>query len=146
MSWQKYAAPLILEVEPSRKVRRLMLAALVATLLLILFLPVPWYLQVALLGAVAAYGAYEWRRVARDARPDRVARIVWDAADIWRLHCADGHEADATLLPDTFIQTFVVILQLRRADTGRRFSHVLTDDNCDLETLRRLRVRLRHAG
>lgn len=146
MSWQKYAAPLILEVKPSRKVCGFALATLLATLALILFLPLSWYINLALFSAVGAYGVFEWRRLTGDTRSGRIVQIVWDDGDAWWLHSADGREVAATLLPATYIQTFVIILQLRRADTGRRFGHILLDDNCDVETLRRLRVRLRHAG
>lgn len=146
MSSPKYASPLILEIKPSRKLRLFAAAVVLASVTVALFIPLSGYFRAMLVVAVLAYAAVEWRRVFSAMGSGSVVRLVWDESGAWRMVYADGVEIDALLEADTLVQPFAVILQLRRMDNGRRCSFFLLDDNCDVETLRRLRVRLRHGS
>ena len=65
-----------------------------------------------------------------------------DRRDQWKL-LRDGHEAvDLILLPGTLVHPKIVALCFKEP-TGRIHYCVLTQDNLDKQTLRRLRVRLR---
>ena len=65
-----------------------------------------------------------------------------DRHDRWQL-LRDGHETvDLRLLPGALVHPRIIILSFKEP-TGRTRSCVLTSDNLDARTLRRLRVRLR---
>ncbi len=137
----KYATPLRLELGRSRLLQ-LYLGLLHGVALLILpfmQLPATIVLPVALV-LLLSYLRYR-RRYWRAAHPDAVRSVVWGVADRVELTLGSGRRADATLLPQGFIQPWLVILHLR-PDTGRRRHLMVLPDMLDAESFRRLRVRL----
>ena len=65
-----------------------------------------------------------------------------DRHDQWQLF-SDSHEAvNLRLLPGALVHPQIVVMCFKDAD-GRTYPCVLTHDNLDKQTLRRLRVRLR---
>lgn len=70
--------------------------------------------------------------------------LLWDSAGRWTLY-RDDSETDATLDGSAFIQPWLVILPLRRADTGRMHRLAIFPDMLSAQDFRRLRVRLRRA-
>lgn len=76
--------------------------------------------------------------------PRSLLRLVWEASGKWRVWDAFGREHEATLAPDCFVNSKLVILSLKLEGLGRR-AVLLLPDSLDSEVLRRLRVRLRAA-
>lgn len=72
-----------------------------------------------------------------------VRRIVWQADGAWFLEDESGVVREAQLRPSSFVHPRLVILGFDFIRSkGRRYL-VLCPDSMDLDTLRRLRVRLR---
>ena len=83
------------------------------------------------------YGFY----ITRFLSPEEIC-FKLDNHDQWQL-LSDNHEAvNLRLLPGALVHPQIVILRFRDA-AGRTHPCVLTQDNLDKQTLRRLRVRLR---
>lgn len=72
---------------------------------------------------------------------DQPRRLVLDSDDSWQVIDADGRALQASLCRDALIHPALIALRLRTTAGTRRI--LLTPDNADAATLRRLRVRLR---
>lgn len=97
------------------------------------------HLVTALIGAaiLTHYGFY----LKRFFSPENIC-FKLDGEDHWQL-LRPGHAAvDLGLLPGALVHPKIVVLCFREPG-GRTRSCVLTRDNLDAQTLRRLRVRLR---
>ena len=131
----KSAAAIAFDYRPSRR-----LCAAVAVVCALAIAAAFWSgfdLRVRLPAAASAlaYAAWEMRRFLASA-PRRAA---WREAGHWRLACDDAeHLAE---LRGSTVRAGWIVLDLRRGD-GRRITLVLSPDNCDADTRRRLRVRL----
>jgi hypothetical protein len=85
--------------------------------------------------AALAYGALELRRFIGTP----VRRLAWHEAGHWRIVLRDGTEHNAELRHAVVRGAWIVlVLQWGTA----RLPLVLAPDNCDVDTRRRLRVRL----
>lgn len=142
MSLPQYAAPLILEPGPSLRLAWTLALVHGATLLLAFLLPVHggWRAALVLLIAVSA-----WRSIALHAlrwSKSAVVHITWDSEDRWRVRRRDGEVLQATLLGDSLVLSYLVVLNFKPT-MGRRFSVVLLGDCLPPQRFRQLRVRLR---
>ncbi len=98
-----------------------------------------------LLGLMIAVSLYRNLRVyVLLSAPRSLLRLVWEVSGKWRVWDAFGREHEATLAPDCFVNSKLVILSLKLEGLGRRVV-LLLPDSLDSEVLRRLRVRLRAA-
>ena len=88
-------------------------------------------------GVLAHYGYY----LGRHLSPENIC-FKLDRGDRWQLLREGNEAADLKLLPGALAHPHIVVLCFREAG-GRPRSCVLTRDNLDAQTLRRLRVRLR---
>jgi len=70
--------------------------------------------------------------------------LLLDSSDAWWL-CDSVHRQPLQLLPGPFVHPQLVMLRFRTSDCSLR-TIVLSPDNAEQATLRRLRVRLRFAG
>ena len=70
-------------------------------------------------------------------------RIVWHAAGHWRLASDDANERVGELARAVVLGVLVVLTL--KVDSRRTTALVLFTDNCDVETRRKLRVRLARA-
>lgn len=86
---------------------------------------------------LALYGLY----LKRFLSPKKVV-LKLDKHDHWQLLRNDDETVDLRLLPGALVHPRIIILCFKEP-TGRTRSCVLTSDNLDAQTLRRLRVRLR---
>ncbi len=143
MSSAGYAKPLSIEPEPSRLLAGAVVFLHGGALLMIPPLPLPAWLIVVLMFAVAI----SWVRVfAGPVLMRRGAAIVcvqWRADGVWLLRRRDGGEQEAVLMADSYAHPWLTVLNF----TGEwRCSVVLLPDSIDPEVFRRLRVRLRLEG
>ena len=146
MSLPAYAAPLQIELAPSRWLALLLLLlSLLLTLTLLLILP-RWLLPLALLlptfcfwWAATIHAGLELPAPAW-LRRRRIVALLWDSEGCWTLQCADGERHPARLARDFFVTPQLGVLCF-----GRR-SAVLLRERVGEVCWRRLRVRLRLEG
>lgn len=74
--------------------------------------------------------------------PRALARLTWHAQGGWTLHDAAGAQYEAELQGNSLVTDWLLVLNFRLKDGGRR-SRALLGDELDDELLRRLRARLR---
>jgi toxin CptA len=107
-------------------------------------LPMALDAQPALVLVALAIGA-SWLWVRRHPAfghgPRAIARITADPQGGWTIANARGQQSAASLLGDSTVLSWVLILNFRTAD-GHRRTRVLLGDEAAPEALRRLRVRL----
>ena len=136
-----YAAPLVLDLGPSRRLGRLLAAAHLAAAASLWLAHVPAIVQIALTAVLAARLARHLPLHARRRHHASVERLVWDAQGMWRLWLRDGRVYQAELLPAAYVQRFLAVLRFRCED-GRTRTAILLPDAVEPETFRRLRVRM----
>lgn len=73
-----------------------------------------------------------------------IRKLVWSASGEVVVWDGEGHEDQASILPDCFAIPWAVILTVRAQDLGRR-TLVLLPDCVPADILRQVRVRLRVA-
>lgn len=95
------------------------------------------------LALLVASGLYKsCRDYSRPGNSTAKTELVLDASDVWHLVNDKQDTTELTLLPAVFVHPVLVIL--RFTDVKRKkYSFILTPDNLDKDSLRRLRVRLR---
>lgn len=131
-------APLVLEPGPSRWVRGVTLGGFLLALISIAVLPFPVLHKAIVLMLLAVMMSVAWRQHhALSGKPVTV-RLDSDGRWYWQ----DGEQNEPLLLlDDSYHMPFLVILNFR-PEAGPRpiCSLLLTTDNIDTDTLRRLRV------
>ena len=145
MSSPVSAAPLRLEC---RRSRYLMLAVgLVhgAALLVLLPLPVAWWIKFPVAAAVVMQGVFTWRRYVLLNAPAAVKRLIRTTDGAWELCRGDGGCHAARLLPAAYVHPLLVVMRFM-AEDRRRYAVVLPCDGLDEDSHRRLRVQLRLSG
>lgn len=145
MSSAAYALPLRLERRPSRYLMYAVIGAHSVALMVLLPLPLAWWIKLALMGGIVAQWVVTWRRQVMLTAPQAVKQLIWSSENSWELHSADGASREARLLPSAYIHPFLVILRFMTEDK-RRCAVILPPDSVDADTHRRLRVQLRLQG
>ena len=110
-------------------------------LLVVLPLPVTWWVKPPLMALIAVQWVMVWRHHLALTAPAAVRRLIWSAEDRWGLFCADGTLHEAQLLPATYMHPGLVVMRFA-IGTKRRCSVVLPADGLAEDEHRRLRVRL----
>lgn len=145
MSFNKYAAPLRLDLQPSRRLALLLGGTHLGALMLLPFLPLPVVLQLGIGAVIALSLRHALGRYAFLSASPAITGLLWDAKGVWVLETRGGSQLAAQLQTDSVVQPGLVILNFRLEERGRR-SVVMLADSADPESLRRLRVRLRLEG
>lgn len=142
MSSQRSAEPLYLQLKPSRLLAGFLVLAHATAAVALAYIDLPPPARV-LLGLMLAASLYRNLRlhVLLNA-PRSLLRLVWEASGKWRVWDAFGREHEASLAPDCFVNSKLVILSLKLEGLGRR-AVLLLPDSLESDVLRRLRVRLR---
>ncbi len=130
--------PIFIYYRRSKRVALLNTLAHVGALLC-LFLADLGVATTGLIGAclLVHYGVY----LKRFFSPEAIC-FKLDQNDRWQLLRKEQDALDLTLLPGALVHPQIIVMCFREP-TGRTRSCVLTHDNLDRRTLRRLRVRLR---
>lgn len=71
-----------------------------------------------------------------------IEEAIWDQQGIWTVTLVAGTKHTAKLAGNSLVTFRLVVLNFHLSSAWGQRSLVLTPDNCDAETLRRLRVRL----
>ena len=135
MSSRESAAPLRLELRPSRRRRQWRRLTHLAALASLPLLQSCW-LAAAVFGAVAL----SWHA----SRREPALTLLWQGDGRWSLF-EDGGEYGAALAEHPFVQPWLVILPLRVEGLRRVRRIAVFPDSLPEQDFRRLRVRLRNA-
>lgn len=142
MSSQRSAEPLYLQLKPSRLLAGFLVLGHATAAVALTYIPMPLSARV-LFALMLASSLYRNLRVhVLLCAPRSLLRLVWEVSGKWRVWDAFGNEHEATLAPDCFVNSKLVILSLHLEGLGRR-AVLLLPDSLDTEVLRRLRARLR---
>ena len=140
----QYAAPLRLELGPSRALAVWLTAAHLTPVLLLPALQFSSWLNL-LLVSIVLYSLHDsWRRQVRRSHPDAVRRIIWKDAQHCQLTLTSGRRLDVGLARQAFILPWLVVLHFKTPQRRFRYLPVLPDMLAE-DVFRRLRVRLRIA-
>lgn len=153
MSLQKYASPLQINLTPSRLLLALMLFLHLGALSLLCMSSLPWYMALLLALLIVLNLLFVAQRtgwLSAAAMPFNLTpgfiSACWGDNDGWLLRDAEGKEYAAELLPTSYVNRLLVVVNLRLAELPwyrRQVSLVFLPDNIEAETFRRLRIRLR---
>jgi len=135
--------PLRLRPRPSRILATMLFLLHGGGLLVIQPLTLPVWIKLLLSGAVL--GSLVQNFIGHVSRrfPWSIVGLVWENSGDWELTRRDGKKETACLLPSSFVQPSLIVLNFRIEGSWRRPSVVLFRDAEDADTLRRLRVRMR---
>jgi hypothetical protein len=138
----QYAAPLRLELGPSRALAAWLIVVHASPLALLPLLHLPLWLNLAI-SATVLCGLFDaWRRRVRRGHPDAVRTVLWKEAGHCQLILNSGQQRRVSLAAQAFILPWMVVLHFKTPQRRLRYLLVLSD-MLDDETFRRLRVRLR---
>ncbi|MCC6302586.1 MAG: hypothetical protein IT489_07280 [Gammaproteobacteria bacterium] len=139
MSSSRYAAPLRLELHPSRRLAAYLALTHGGALALLLWLPLGAAAGglLALLIVLCFARSYASRVLMRGGRD--IVALVWTRDGDWRLFERGGGERVCRLRADSHVHPALTVLNF---SGERRGSVVLLPDSLDGEAYRRLRVRL----
>ena len=140
----KYAAPLRLELGPSRTLAAWLVVVHASPLFVLPLLQLPHWLKL-LISVAVLYSLFDaWRRQVQRAHPDAVRTVHWKHPGNCELTLNSGQQLAVSLSTQAFILPWMVVLHFRTPQ--RRFRYLLVvSDMLDEEVFRRLRVRLRIA-
>jgi hypothetical protein len=99
-------------------------------------------LAIAALAPLVVYSyLHHYRLQVRRQAAQAITALRWDCGNHWRLTLHSGSTVAAYLLPQVYIQPWLVILHLR-TEHGRTACVVLLSDMLEPDEFRKLRVRL----
>ena len=141
MSSSKFAIPLRFELRPSLMAASVLVIVHVGAIGSVFILPVPVLLKLIIVVLVLAS---LWRTLNQVLLKQRAAirQFVWGADADWTLIAGDGQAIAAKLLPSSYVQPWMTVLNFDVGQRFRSYSVVLLPDAIDPEMFRRLRVRL----
>ncbi len=113
-----------------------------SALVVIVLLPFPLLLDIALVLLVAISFCYYWRRDLLRLSAHSVIRVEWGEENGWRLWLGDDSMQNATLIPSSFLHRYLLALDLKTEDSGR-YRLLLPQDSLQTGLHRRLRMVLK---
>jgi len=122
----------------------LLLLVHTGALVLIVLVPLPVWIKILLACLVSGSLIFTLNTYALLRGGRAIARAVCEGDGQWSLRTAAGREFDVRLLPGSYVNPGLVILNFSAGSRWRNYSMVLMPDALDETTLRRLRVHLLH--
>lgn len=140
MSSKGYATPLRLEVGANPILKRLYLAMASCAFATLLLLPVAIAIRIAalLFLLIVVWQVWRWR-TELGGTP---VQLVWDGEQRW-WWTQEGKEYAAELQADSYLSTWLVVLNFRLSESRRSQSLVLTPAAIGDDLFRRMSVRFR---
>jgi len=142
MSSTAYATPLSLELRSSATLGALVTAAHAGAAVSLAFASLPLWTLVLGTAAVLVSLLQVFPRAVSLRHPNAVHRVLWPAGDEWHLFTRGGQELVGTLLPESYLRPWLVVLRFKIPRSRMRRSVVILPDMLDANVMRRLRVRL----
>jgi hypothetical protein len=106
-------------------------------------LPPILIVHIVLFLLIAASLMFTLRRYALLQDSHSLGKLIWSEDDGWQFEERSGETCAATLLPRRYVVPWLIVLNFRLVDDGRR-TVVLALDSVAADAQRRLRVRLQH--
>lgn len=143
MSSAKYAAPLLLELGPSRNLTGFLLAIYVAGYAALWTLPLPWFLPLLAGAPLYLNMRSTFKRYGTRNHPMAIRSVLWDAKGDWHLTRVDKSIVKAELMGDSFVHPALTVLNFRVVGNRRSESAVIVSDMIAANAFRQLRVRIK---
>jgi toxin CptA len=141
MSSNSFDATVDLAPQPSLRAFRWIFVLHVLPLALLPFAMEPGTPMLLLVAVFAASWVWLRRHPALGFGSRGLSRLTWHADGSWSVEEASGRRADAELLGNSLVHPWLIVLNFKLAQGGRR-TRILLGDELNAESLRRLRVRL----
>ena len=135
-----FTLPIHINYRPPVWLAGALLVSHTATIICILFMPVPVLLQLVMIIAVIGSCIYYWRIFLVRMDLSSPVRLLLSIEDVWTLVDSNG-EREVQLLTESLVHPALVVLRFK--DNRRTHAVILTPGTVNRDILRRLRVRLR---
>ena len=138
-----FELPICIQYRPSRWINILLLISHIGAILC-LFLSniMPWLKFVLISGVVYSYSRHSSSSLGLKGLSNS-SQLVLNIEDEWKLISSNGAVNLLHLKSGCYVHPKLIILRLS-GDENKNYTFILTPDNTDSTTLRRLRVRLRY--
>lgn len=130
-------------LRPSWILAAILTAAHGAAIAIIVVVDMPPWLKLAAIAALALNFLFDIRRTALLLMPDSVTAIEIAADDTLSIQTRRGEWIECKVLGNTYVLSFLAILNLRQNDSGAIRRCAILPDSLGAEDFRRLRVWLR---
>lgn len=117
----------------------------VLALVVLPLITIPWWLALAVASLVLAAAREALRRHAWLTAPEAIVSATWAPSGSWTVTTRALDRLEARQVGTPFVLPVLVIVELR-LETGRRASLILASGMAPPDSLRRLRIRLRHSN
>ncbi|CAH9019048.1 protein YgfX [Candidatus Nitrosacidococcus sp. I8] len=107
------------------------------------FLDFPWQLHIIIFIFIGVNLFRSIRRYAFLSCLNSITQLIWQQKDTWHLVQKNGISYTGVLLANSFISTYLVILNFKIASCWQPIYVILLKDNVSQISFRKLRVRLR---
>ena len=130
-------------LRPSLILAAILLAAHGAAIAVIAVVSMPLWLQLSAIAALAASLTFNIRQAALLRSPDAVIAIEIASDNTFSIQTRRGDWLECEVLGNTYVSSFLTILNLRQTDNGAVRRAVILPDSIAAEDFRQLRVWLR---
>ncbi|WP_238525837.1 protein YgfX [Methylovorus glucosotrophus] len=137
--------PLQVDLRPSPRLTAILMVASASAVLMLLVVPLVWWVKLAGGVAIVVASVRHLRRHAWRSVPEAWLGLRWSTESGWQAWRKDGEAMAITILPDSMVTSALTVIRFRNADQRWPQALVLLADSADAESLRRLRVQLRWA-
>lgn len=137
--------PLQVDLRPSPRLAAILMVASASAVLMLLVVPLVWWVKLAGVVAIVVASVWHLRRHAWRSVPEAWVGLRWSTESRWQAWRQEGEAMAITILPDSMVTSALTVIRFRSADQRWPQALVLLADSADAESLRRLRVQLRWA-
>ncbi len=141
MSWNKFVTTLEIKPSPSRILAVLLVGIHLSALLVLPWLSLPLWILAVIAGLIGLSLLHSSRIHIFHKGMRAVVKLVWYPSGRITVNNDYGDEIEATLDKNQFVQPWLIILNLRLSEGGRR-TLILFSDALKADKLHQLRVRL----
>lgn len=135
--------PLRVVLQPSRQLLLALLGASLMACVILLCMPLAWWMQASGVAVIAAGAAYSIARDAYVALPWSWRAIDIDVNGGVAMSRKDGSQVSVNILPASFVASYLTVLHLKQKTSSWPRYCVILGDSTDAEQWRKLRVWLR---
>jgi len=135
--------PVAMVLQPSTTLAALLLSAGLAACLILLFMPLPLWLQAAAIALISLATIWHVAQSALLLLPKSIIKLELTSKAEFFVTRRDGQKIKAEVLTTSFVAWYLVLLNLKLPERRLARHVVLVPEMLDGEALRRLRVWLR---
>lgn len=139
-----FSLPIRIDYQPPQALMYFMTFSYTGALLCLLPLAWPFWSKGVLISLLMANYIRFFRRFNRDKAVALRPQLFLNKDDEWSMLANDNNLLAVTLLPGAFVHRLLLVLRFI-AEDGKSHAFILSPQNVEHNTLRRLRVRLLHS-